>query len=75
MDRTYQGLPKIDQGIVYVRPVAVDSLPDEMRAQIGEVTTVYAVHRQDGVQVALVANRKLAFALAREHDFAPVSVH
>ncbi|MFM2366106.1 MAG: hypothetical protein RIR95_714, partial [Pseudomonadota bacterium] len=26
-------------------------------------------------QIALVADRKMAFALALQHDFAPVSVH
>lgn len=75
MDMKFKGLPDTDKSIVYVRSVAVDTLPDEVRAQIGELTTVYAVHRPNGMQVALVADRKLAFALAREHDFAPVSVH
>ena len=28
-----------------------------------------------GERLALVNNRKLAFALAREHDFSPVSAH
>ncbi len=75
MDVKFKGLPDTDTSIVYVRPVVVDTLPDEVRAQIGDLTTVYAVHRTNGLQVALVADRRLAFALAREHDFAPVSVH
>jgi len=37
--------------------------------------TIYAVHRPNGDRVALVADRNLAFALARQHDMAPVSVH
>jgi hypothetical protein len=37
--------------------------------------TIYAVHRPDGERLALVADRRLAFALAREHDMAPVFVH
>lgn len=61
--------------IVYIRPVAVDSLPDALREQIGDVETVYSVHRMNGEQLALVTDRKLAFELARQHDLAPVSVH
>ncbi len=61
--------------IVYVRPIAVAGLADELRDQIGEVETVYAVSDSTGAQLALVVNRDLAFALARQHDMAPVSVH
>lgn len=75
MDVKYAGLPEAGPAIVYVRPVAVADLPDEVRAQIGGLETVYSVHRADGEQLALVADRGLAFHLARQHDFAPVSVH
>jgi hypothetical protein len=61
--------------IVYVRPVAVNTLPEEVRAQVGSIGTLYAVHDASGERLALVNNRKLAFALAREHDFSPVSAH
>lgn len=54
-------------------PVA--DLPAEVQAQIGGLTTVYSVNRPDGERLALVADRKLAFALARQHDLAPVNVH
>jgi len=33
------------------------------------------VHDESGAQLALVADRKLAFVLARQHDLAPVPVH
>jgi len=33
------------------------------------------VHDSDGQRLALVKNRKLAFALARQNDLAPVNVH
>jgi hypothetical protein len=75
MDTKFNGLPSEAKGIVYVRPVAVDSLSAELREQVGELTTVYSVHRPNGMTLALVADRDLAFALARHHDFAPVSVH
>jgi hypothetical protein len=75
MDVTYPNLPEAENRIVYVRPVAVAGLPGDLRAQLGEIKTVYSVHGEDGEQLALVANRELAFALARQHDMAPVSVH
>lgn len=61
--------------IVYVRPVAVSDLPQKVRAQMQGVDTLYAVHDTDGERLALVRDRNLAFALARQHDLAPVSVH
>jgi hypothetical protein len=61
--------------IVYVKTVAVSDLPQEVRARAGELEQLYAVHDAEGQQLALVADRKLAFALARQHDFAPVPVH
>ncbi|HBM62166.1 DUF1150 family protein [Salipiger marinus] len=61
--------------IVYVRPVAVADLPEEVQQQAGQQQTLYAVHRADGERLALVRDRKLAFALARQNDLAPVTVH
>lgn len=75
MDVKYDGLPEGDIKLVYVRPVAVAGLPEAVRAQIGAVETVYSVHGEDGAQLALVVNRDLAFALARQHEMQPVSVH
>lgn len=75
MDVKYANLPAAERAIVYVRAISVADLPAEVQAQIGDLEQVYAVHRPDGARVALVADRKLAFALARENDLAPVSVH
>lgn len=61
--------------IVYVKPVDVADLPQEVRDEAGDLQHLYAVHDSDGQQLALVADRKLAFILARQHDLAPVSVH
>lgn len=61
--------------IVYVKTVDVADLPDEVQAQAGEAQQLYAVHDAEGTQLALVADRTLAFVLARQHDFAPVAVH
>lgn len=61
--------------IVYVKAVRVETLPAEVRAEAGELKRLYAVHDAEGQQLALVADRKLAFVLARQHDMAPVPVH
>ena len=75
METPFQNFPEGGARIVYVRPVPVSDLPDGVREQIGDLETVYSVHAPDGQQLALVADRALAFNLARSHDFAPQSVH
>lgn len=64
-----------DDRLVYIRSIDVADLPDEMQAQAMGREKVYGVHSADGLCLALVKDRKLAFALARENDFAPVAVH
>ena len=61
--------------IVYVRPVDKTTLPKDVQAQLVDHNELYAVHGSDGERLALVADRTLAFVLARQNDFAPVSVH
>ncbi|WP_226782934.1 DUF1150 family protein [Oceaniglobus trochenteri] len=61
--------------IVYVRPVKVEDLPEDVREQADGLTEIYAVHNSDGDRLALVRDRKLAFIVARQNDMAPVSVH
>ena len=79
MDTKYANLPGAKFAtkgtIVYVRPVSVSDLPAELQEQAEGFATIYAVHRPNGERLALVAESKLAFALAREHDMAPVWVH
>ncbi len=60
---------------VYVKTIAVTDLPREVRDQAEGLDRLYAVHDSDGQQLALVGDRKLAFHLAREHNYAPVLVH
>lgn len=64
-----------DASMVYVRSVLVTDLPDDLRDQVEGLEMIYSVHRANGDRVALVANRKLAFALAAQNDMAAVSVH
>lgn len=60
---------------VYVKSIAVSDLPREVRDQAEGLELLYAVHDAQGQQLALVGDRKLAFTLARQHDYAPVMVH
>ncbi|MCL7464341.1 DUF1150 family protein [Phaeovulum sp. NW3] len=61
--------------IVYVRPVAVADLSEEIRAQAMGLQTLYALHDESGERLALVKDRWMAFALARQNDRTPVNVH
>lgn len=60
---------------VYIRRVALADLPDELRRQVPDADALYAVHGIDGERLALVRDRNLAFALARQNELSPVSVH
>lgn len=60
---------------VYVKTIAVTELPLEVQEQAEGLELLYAVHDAKGQQLALVGDRKLAFTLARQHDYAPVMVH
>ena len=75
MNSKFNGLPDQTEGLVYIRAVQVADLPDEVRDQVEGVDVLFSVHRPNGERLALVADRGLAFALARQHDLAPVSVH
>ncbi len=75
MNTPFNGLPQAGDRIVYVREVLVEDLPDEVRDQVAGLEVIYSVHSQTGERLALVADRRLAFSLAREHDFTPLSVH
>ncbi|MEE2691105.1 MAG: DUF1150 domain-containing protein [Pseudomonadota bacterium] len=68
--------------LVYVRTVVardvLDELVDEdgsMLVDVPEDATLYSVHASDGERIALVGDRELAFAAAKQHEMNPVSVH
>jgi hypothetical protein len=75
MDVPFDFGPETGDRIVYVRPIAVADLPEALREQAAGLETIYAVHRPDGERLALVRDRRLAFALARQNDLAPVNAH
>lgn len=49
--------------VAYIKDVLVDG------------KTVYAVHAADGAQIAVMAEREVAFAAVRQNDMEPVSAH
>ncbi|MEQ8257248.1 MAG: DUF1150 family protein [Roseovarius confluentis] len=75
METQYEFDHEAERPIVYVRQVNAEDLPDDMREQVGELETLYAVHNEEGERLALVADRKMAFVLARQNDLDPVAVH
>ncbi|MEM9043369.1 MAG: DUF1150 family protein [Pseudomonadota bacterium] len=59
--------------IVYIREAKLDELPDQFR---GSDKKIFALHDgESGEQLALSADREIAFALARRNDLTPKSVH
>ena len=75
MNTRFTKMPEAVNSIVYVRAIAVADLPEDLQSQIDGLETVYSVHRPDGMRVAIVADKKLAFDLARQNHLDPVSVH
>ncbi|HTZ37471.1 MAG TPA: DUF1150 family protein [Stellaceae bacterium] len=51
------------QDIAYVKPVVIDG------------SAGYAIHAADGTQMAVIPDRELAFAVVRQNELEPVSVH
>mgnify|MGYP000365180564 CR=1 FL=1 len=66
---------EFEQRMAYVKTVDVADLPSEVQEGAKGRTQLYAVHDAEGEQLALVADRRMAFVLARQNDYAPVPVH
>ncbi|MAQ84055.1 DUF1150 family protein [Psychromarinibacter halotolerans] len=75
MNTTYDFAADVPQDIVYVRSVDVADLPEDVQAEVEGLDQIFAVHNTEGERLALVRDRSMAFALARQNDLAPVSVH
>ena len=75
MDTRYDFGAEEGRAIVYVRPVNVADLPEDMREQAMGSDTLYALHSAEGERLALVRDRRLAFILARQNNMTPVTVH
>ena len=66
---------EMGERVVYVKSVAVAELPADVREAAGGRDHLFAVYDSDGQQLALVAEREMAFVLARQNDMRPVTVH
>lgn len=75
MDTPFDFKQDTGRPIVYVREVAADDLPEDVRAQLMGADKIYAVHDASGERLALVKDRNMAFLLARQNNLAPVAVH
>lgn len=75
MDTKFNGFPESEDRIVYVREVDVADLPAEVQREVGMLKKLYAVYSPSGERLALVRDRHTAFVLARQNDYAPVTVH
>ncbi|EDZ41636.1 conserved hypothetical protein [Rhodobacteraceae bacterium HTCC2083] len=75
MSENFDFAKSSEERIVYVRSVDVTDLPEEMQKQADGTEQLYAVHSEDGARLAIVADRNLAFVLARQNDYAPYAVH
>lgn len=67
--------------LVYVRQIKARDVLAGAVAQSAESLsfdpdqTLYALHRADGVRLAVLADRQAAYAAAIAHELVPVSVH
>lgn len=63
---------KSEKTIVYIREADREALPQHLRDLPGKL---FALHDPQGACIALTEDRNVAFALARQNDLQPVSVH
>jgi len=60
---------------IYIKPVDVSDLPDDVRIEVAGHDAVFTVHNADGEYVALVASRDVASHLAQANDMTLVALH
>ena len=80
-DRTEAGAAADGIKTCYVRPVLAGEVRDEIareskeELQLRDDSVLYALHAADGSRIALMSDREIAFAAAKQHEMVPVSVH
>ncbi|ADM09341.1 hypothetical protein PB2503_06377 [Parvularcula bermudensis HTCC2503] len=74
--------PLANKRLCYIRPVMARDVRDEIEREASEASSafpddsiLYALHGEDGVRIALMSDRDIAFAAARQHEMTPLSVH
>lgn len=63
------------EGIVYLKPVTLEDLPDEVREKVSDHTKLFSAHDSEGRSIALVDTAELAFALAEQYQMRAVHIH
>lgn len=68
--------------LVYIRAVVARDVMEDLQDEDGDISfdvqdedILYSVHSSEGERIALVGDRELAFAAARQYEMNPVSVH
>jgi hypothetical protein len=74
--------PLANKKLCYVRPVFARDVREDIEREASEVSEafaddsiLYALHADDGSRIALMSDRDIAFAAARQHEMTPLSVH
>lgn len=74
MEENSRPTSPVDSRIVYVRAIDIDEIPEAARMGV-TATSLYAIHDENGARLAVVADRDLAFAVARQNELTPLSAH
>lgn len=74
MRPTYKAMG-LSSNIVYMRPIDKSELPKDISIGLEDGQSIFAVFSEEGEQIALIADRRLAIDLAKEHSFDLHSVH
>jgi len=70
-----------DGNVCYVREVYAKDVRDDLEQDFDaddafeDDSILYALYDGEGARIALMSDREIAFAAARQHELTPLSVH
>ncbi|MEM9837955.1 MAG: DUF1150 family protein [Pseudomonadota bacterium] len=70
-----------DVKFCYVREVLAKDVREDLEMELDATfsfeddSVLYALYADDGSRIALMSDREIAFAAARQHELTPLSVH
>ncbi|MCQ8185832.1 DUF1150 family protein [Parvularcula maris] len=76
-----QTIEKQDRRVCYVREVFAKDVREDIERELEskyafeDDSVLWALHADDGSRIALMSDREIAFAAARQHEMMPHSVH
>lgn len=68
-------MSEMGANIVYLKPMNMADLPDDVREQAGDLQQIFAVHNGMGEQVAYIADLTYASDLADQNNVRIVALH